>query len=192
MIKLQCPECYSEKVVFVHSEWFSEESCFGCEECYVTYPLSEMAWESDQEQVREDPRRQVMREILFRGKRLDNGKWVYGDLKHDDLDFDTDIVYIYFHNKIEGRYETVEVDPATVGQFTGIHDKNGKRIFEGDIVTTDIKRPVLQHLIVEFRDGCFMFNCNDGGEDYYDIMLPTLKEPQTVYKYGRITGNIYD
>lgn len=55
MIKLQCPECYSEKVVFVTSE-FSEEDCFECEECNVVYPLSEMAWESDQKQVREDPR----------------------------------------------------------------------------------------------------------------------------------------
>ena len=46
LIKLQCPECYSDKVVFVNSE-FSEEDCFECEECNVVYPLSEMAWESE-------------------------------------------------------------------------------------------------------------------------------------------------
>jgi hypothetical protein len=37
-----------------------------------------------------------------------------------------------------------------------------------------------------------MFNCNDGGEDYYDIMLPKLKEPQTEYEYGEVIGNIHD
>jgi uncharacterized protein YbaR (Trm112 family) len=46
LIKLQCPECYSEKVVFVSSE-LNEEDCFQCEDCSVVYPLSEMAWESE-------------------------------------------------------------------------------------------------------------------------------------------------
>jgi uncharacterized protein YbaR (Trm112 family) len=46
LIKLQCPECYSEKVVFVSSE-LNEEDCFQCEDCNVVYPLSEMAWVSE-------------------------------------------------------------------------------------------------------------------------------------------------
>ena len=37
-----------------------------------------------------------------------------------------------------------------------------------------------------------MFNCNDGGKDYYDIMLPILEETQTEYKYGEVIGNIHD
>lgn len=133
-----------------------------------------------------------MREILFRGKGKNNGEWVYGSLIHrteyyggncDDYfilqggEFDYDI------------YDAFEVDPETVGQFTGLTDKNGVKIFEGDVVSTDIERP---YLIVKFRDGCFMFNCNDGGEDYYDIMLPILNEPQTQYKYGEVIGNIFD
>ena len=130
-----------------------------------------------------------MREILFRGKRLDNGEWVNG-----------------FYINLSGKYHyilTGELDitkgyadliknpiaPSTVGQYTGLKDKNGKRIFEGDIVSTDIARP---YLIVEFRDGCFMFNCNDGGKDYYDIMLPILEDAQTEYRYGEIIGNIHD
>ena len=129
-----------------------------------------------------------MREILFRGKRIDNGEWVEGNLfVPDKVDFRKPPTEILMGTNIVRI--SYEVDPETVGQYTGLEDKNGKRVFEGDIVSTDIARP---YLIVEFRDGCFMFNCNDGGKDYYDIMLPILEDAQTEYKYGEIIGNIHD
>ena len=46
MIKLKCPECDSDKVIFVSSE-LNEEDCFECEECNIVYPFSEMGWESE-------------------------------------------------------------------------------------------------------------------------------------------------
>ena len=127
-----------------------------------------------------------MREILFRGKRLDNGEWVYGYYVHIGP---ISCQRAYIIPEYTSAIYVKEVDPSTVDQYTGLMDKNDKRIFEGDIVSTDIARP---YLIVEFRDGCFMFNCNDGGKDYYDIMLPILEDAQTEYKYGEIIGNIHD
>lgn len=122
-----------------------------------------------------------MREILFRGKgdiRYNDGDWYYGVPIQNKGDWQ---ICTSFSKRV--------VLPETIGEFTGLTDKNGTRIFEGDIVTTDIARP---YLIVEFRDGCFMFNCNDGGKDYYDIMLPIENEPHTEYKYGEVIGNIHD
>jgi uncharacterized phage protein (TIGR01671 family) len=69
------------------------------------------------------------REVIFRGKRLDNGKWLYGDLMHDNHQG----CYIY-PNDCTGLYTENKVDPDTVGEFTGMRDRHGKKVFEGDVV----------------------------------------------------------
>ena len=68
-----------------------------------------------------------MREILFKAKRWSDGKWVYGDLNHLQ-----DSVIIHWYNN--GCRVADEVDPSTVCQYTGLTDRNGKKIFEGDII----------------------------------------------------------
>ncbi len=128
------------------------------------------------------------RVIKFRGKRIDNGEWVVGDLIHRKI-WRSKIFAIRIYDDGFDIYEEHEVIPETVGQYTGLKDKNGKEIYEGDIITTDLERP---YLIVEYRNGAFMINCNDGSDDYYDIFFRTSEEPQEVWKYGEVIGNIHD
>ena len=105
-----------------------------------------------------------MREILFRGKRLDNGEWVEGwyqpetTIKHWDGRQET-IGFTITYKVEEGFLEDTLVDTSTVGQYTGLTDKNGKRIFENGYMIID-----KQTYKVLFDNGEYIlkniFNCD--------------------------------
>lgn len=121
-----------------------------------------------------------MREILFRGKRVDNGEWVYGYyvvLKGAKSTYH----YILTGEMTFGlNYEEHEIIPETVGQYTGLVDKNGRRIFEGDIVKWFSKK-----YTVVYKDGRFI------GEEEHFI---GVDEYGFINLYGEVEviGNIHD
>ena len=123
-----------------------------------------------------------MREILFRGKRLDNGAWETGSLVIVRMDCH-DAQY-YIADKMTG-YHT-PVDPSTVGQYTGLKDKNGKRIFEGDVAKV-LQGKDKDIAYVGFENGAFMLYPKTG-----NIYERTLWE----YWYNdwdvEVIGNITD
>lgn len=101
-----------------------------------------------------------MREILFCGKRIDNGEWVEGSLAASNGVINIGRAYILpsFTNLYSDRFSEarignfIEVYPNTVGQYTGLCDKNGKKIFEGDIVRALEEGEVIGYCEIKFGE----------------------------------------
>lgn len=134
-----------------------------------------------------------MREILFRGKRVKPvalvSQWILGNyvFKADDSLPGLGKHFIVVHDGF-GLSQWVEVDPNTVGQFTGLMDKNGKKIFEGDIVHMNSKKFCLSgHGVVVYRNGSFAIDDRKRNRLY-----PFMQNGQ--YNAGdyRVDGNIHD
>ena len=132
-----------------------------------------------------------MRKIKFRAKRLDNGKWVFGVPIPNSYGDRVFFIPLLLTDKIAYPFErlvdwVVEVMPETIGQYTGLKDKNGVEICEGDIVETVYNGEVFAGVVV------------------YDLSEVDFKVTDGKEKYGRnfqylagndeneVIGNIYE
>lgn len=118
----------------------------------------------------------MKREIRFRGKDVFSGKWVYGDLAHNQK---------ITREGLEPRVMVAgyEVDPRTVGQFTGLHDKSGTEIYEDDVLMSCCGFPRIETVVfVRYKDGAFILT--EGERDYG--FLPHLLDSELT-----VIGNIH-
>lgn len=121
-----------------------------------------------------------MRQFKFRGKRKDTGKWLFGDLvRNINGEFAIVPPFQMNMNNICSNYE---VRPESIGQFTGFFDKNGKEIYEGDMLAWFYHDKNFITETIFFRDGCFMVRdtCCIG---YISAMDTSLRV---------VIGNIHD
>jgi len=120
-----------------------------------------------------------MREILFRGKRIDNGEWAEGAYLPVTPE---NYPAIGVWNALERYWWWFEVDPNTVGQYTGLDDKNGQKLFEGNIV--DILCENEETGVIEWSEDTARFIVSaDGFQADFDNYYGTDLE---------VIGNIHD
>lgn len=132
-----------------------------------------------------------MREILFRAKRVDNGEWVEGSLIQCGI---TDKKFIFNKND-----DANEVILETVCQYTGLTDKNSKKIFEGDIICSKYANAKYSEFIetVVFHRGkfCVEYKISEHGRSYAPLAdgIQRIITDKSVYMEScEVIGNIHD
>lgn len=122
-----------------------------------------------------------MREILFRAKRIDNGEWVEGNYVKAELIHDEGYEHYIIETMRHGK--TYEIDPETLCQYTGLHDKNGNRIWENDIIKHEISDTIGT---VKWYQEDYVGWCVD------DTIIDEQQFTDEMWNECEVIGNIFD
>lgn len=134
-----------------------------------------------------------VRKLIFRGKSVNTGKWLYGYLAEDKF-FSTylstceKVIFKNLESFSTDNFSYVvddcKVSENTICQYTGLHDKNGQEIYEGDIVLQQGYNGKKIPMVVRFENGAFIVGYHKGSS--------TRKTPMLVSCKCEVIGNIYD
>lgn len=122
-----------------------------------------------------------LREIKFRGKQVDSGRWVYGNYLHEPGG--------EFIKECISRTES-KIDPTTVGQYIGVHDKDDNCLYEGDIIRIFTDKWVIA--VVKIKYGIPIFISFDFTNSYDNISEYLQLDGDFTWVDCEIIGNIHD
>lgn len=134
------------------------------------------------------------REIIFRGKSIGTGKWLYGYLFNYGLTAPSNVpcISVCVPKSWKEAYNLYTVHPDTIGQYTGLKDKAGKKIFEGDILEYIGKREDNMNKVyrrkVVFHEGMFALLSKEL-QAYSALNYHCMKDGRSAW---RVIGNIHD
>lgn len=131
-----------------------------------------------------------MREILFKAKRIDNGEWVEGYYLRDQYHIGGKDIIFYRKDSDRFTVYTDIIDPETLCQFTGLYDKNGKKIWENDIVNHNG-----EYAPVKFGRYCSSFDYGSYNFGFYvDFSEKTFYRKELGYWCRKVetAGNVFD
>lgn len=124
-----------------------------------------------------------LRRIDFRGKSIETNEWLHGDLIHSS---DMKRCAILVNDK--SSHDECDVNPYTIGQYTGLNDKNGKEIYEGDII---LYAGLIQHEVV-YRHGAFGYLLDEYGFVSLAGNTNFTFNPLNRSEEHEVIGNIHD